>query len=367
MAEDYYSTLGVSKNASKEEIKKAYKTLAKKHHPDVSKDHGSEEKFKKISEAYAVLSDDQKKAQYDQFGETGFHQRYSQEDIFKNFNFNDLGDLFGSDIFEAFFGGGSRRRERRGRDLRYELDITFEEAAFGTNKKIELEKLEECSDCKGTGAENSELEECDECNGRGQVQRSQRTPFGMFSQVTACPECSGTGQIPKRVCKTCSGEGRLRQTKTLNVKIPAGVNTGSQLRVPNEGEAGNRGTRSGDLYIFLVVGESDIFKREGNDIYLELPLSFSQAALGDEIKIPTLEKEVTLKIPSGTQTGTSFRLAGKGIPYLDTMGKGDEFVVVNIVTPKKLTKEQRKLFEDLQKHEENKTLLDKIKEFAKKL
>ena len=364
MAEDYYKILSVEKGASKEEIKKAYKSLAKKFHPDVSKEHGSEERFKKISEAYAVLSDDTKKAQYDQFGEEGFHQRYSQEDIFRNFDFSDLGNVFGGDIFEMFFGGGGRRRQARGRDLRYDMEISFEEAAFGVEREVSLEKLSSCSECEGTGAEGKELESCETCGGRGQVQRTQRTPFGMFSQVTGCPDCQGLGEMPRRKCKFCRGVGRITVEKKLNLKIPAGVGEGTQLRVQGEGEAGNRGTRSGDLYVSIAVEESDLFVREENDIFLKLPLNFAQAALGDEIKVPTLEKEVTLKIPAGTQTGTRFRISGKGIPYLNGMGRGDQFVIANVVTPKKLSKEQKELFEELQQLEEKKSLLERIKDFA---
>lgn len=366
MAEDYYSILGVSKNASKEEIKKAYKALAKKYHPDVAKETGAEEKFKKISEAYAVLSDDTKKSQYDQFGETGFHQRYSQEDIFRNFDFSDLGNMFGSDIFEMFFGGAGRR-ERKGRDLRYDLEITFEEAAFGVEKELELEKFSGCEECKSTGAKDGEVETCHVCRGTGQQRKTQRTPFGTFAQVIICPHCSGTGRESKNPCDVCKGTGRTRQIKTLKVRIPAGVYDGAQLRVPGQGEAGERGMMSGDLYVIITIEEHDIFTREENDIFLEVPLTYSQAALGDEINVPTLEKEVTLKIPAGTQTGTKFRLTGKGFPYLNGMGKGDQFVVAIVVTPKKLSKEQKDIFEKLKKTEEKKTLLQKIKDFAKDL
>ena len=363
---DYYETLGVSKNASKEEIKKAYKGLAKKYHPDVNKESGTEEKFKGISEAYAVLSDDTKKAQYDQFGDATFHQRYSQEDIFRNFNFSDLGDIFENNIFDMFFGEG--KRTRRGNDLRYEITLSFEEAAFGTTKNIELKKLRECASCSGTGAHNKELKNCPTCRGTGQEQRTTRTPFGIFSQVTTCRSCHGQGQTPKERCEDCDGKGRVRATKNLNLKIPAGVNEGTQLRINGEGEAGvNKGTRPGDLYIVISVEDHDIFKREDNNIILELPLSFSQAALGDHIKLPTIEKEVTLKIPAGTQTGTRFRLVGKGIPYLNGLGRGDQYIITTVVTPKKLNKEQKKLLQDLEVYEERKNILEKIKAFAKSL
>ncbi len=364
---DYYKTLNVEKNASKEEIKKAYRDLAKKYHPDISKEVNASEKFKEVSEAYAVLSDDQKKTQYDQFGSNGFQQRYSQEDIFRGFDVGDIfGDSFGGDIFNMFFGGGgSRRRETRGRDLAYELEVDFEEAVFGCTKEIEIETLDSCDSCEGTGSDDGKLDVCAHCDGVGQVRISRRTPFGTFAQVSPCNECRGEGKIIKNKCKKCNGTGRVTKNKGVKVKIPAGVDTDSKLRVSHGGEAGIRGSTAGDLYVILKVKPSEIFVREENDLYLYVPVSFSQVALGDEVKVPTLEKEVSIKIPTGTQNGTNFRLKGKGVPYLDGYGVGDLYVVVNIVTPKHLNKQQKKLFEDLKKTEEKKSLLDKIKEFAK--
>ena len=369
MAEDYYKILGIEKNSSKEDIKKAYKNLAKKFHPDLNKDSGAEEQFKKISEAYAVLSDDQKKSQYDQFGSEGFHQRYRQEDIFSGFDINDIfGDIFGGDNpFESFFGGGRRRRQKRGNDLAYELEITFNEAAFGTTKEIHFEKLTECIKCNGTGSEDGELEECEECNGSGQVRISRRTPFGTLQQVATCSECNGEGKIISKKCKECNGNGRTLQKKQLKIKVPPGVDTGNRLRMNHEGEAGVRGNATGDLYILIRVQESDIFEREGNDIYLNVPITFSQAALGEEVKVPTLEKDISIKIHPGTQSGTRFRLKGEGVHYLDGYGRGDLFVIIDVLTPKHLSKEQRKIFEDLKKTEEKKSLIEKIKEFAKGL
>jgi len=367
MAEDYYEVLGLKKDASKEEIKKAYKTLAKKYHPDVNKESDSAEKFKKISEAYAVLSDDTKRPQYDQFGKEGFQNKYSQEDIFRNFDFNDIfGDIFSGDgsPFEMFFGGG-RKRQKRGRDLRYDIEIEFEEAIFGCTKEIEIKKLDICDTCDGTGSKDGKLEACKECNGTGQVRVSRRTPFGSFVQVTGCSACNGEGKTITHPCKECNGSGRAHKIKKLKINIPAGVDNESQLRVNKEGESGVRGSISGDLYIVIYVKESEIFEREENNIYLEVPISFSQAALGDEVKIPTLEKEVTLKIPSGTQPGDKFKLSGKGAPYVDGYGRGDQIVIVRVITPKSLNKEQKKLFEELKKNEDKKSLLDKIKEFAK--
>src|SRR3989344_5365972 len=323
MSDDYYKSLGVSKTATEEEIKKAYKTLAKKHHPDINKEAGAEAKFKEISEAYAVLSDKQKRTQYDQFGKEGFQQRYSSEDIFRGFDTSQFEDLFGGSIFDALFGGGGRRqRKQKGRDLKVSLDITFEEAAFGTKKEIKIRKPEHCEACEGTGAEDGELESCDTCKGAGQVRKATRTPFGSFMQVGVCPEC--------------------------------------------QGEAGPHGSQSGDLYITVQVGESDIFKRQENDLYIELPLTFSQAALGAEIKVPTLKKEVTVKIPAGTQSGTHIRLKHEGFPDVHGYGPGDLYIIIEVVTPTKLSKEQKEVLEKLAKTEEKKSILEKIKEWASK-
>jgi|SRR3989344_310363 len=368
MAEDYYNILGINKSSSKEEIKKAYKKLAMQHHPDRNPGNKeAEEKFKKVSEAYAVLSDDTKRSQYDQFGSEGFHQRYSSEDIFSGFDINDIfGEIFSGSGFGDIFGGRGRKRQSRGNDLAYELRINFEESAKGTTKKIEFEKLSECNKCNGAGSEDGKLNACEECNGAGQVRISRRTPFGTFQQINTCSVCRGEGKTISKKCRQCDGSGRIMQRHSLNIKVPAGVETGSRLRISREGESGLRGNTPGDLYVIIRVEESDIFEREGNDIYLHVPITFSQAALGDEVNIPTLDKEVTLKIPSGTQNGTEFRLKGKGIPYLDRYGVGDQYVVVDIVVPKSLSKEQKKLFTELKKTEEKKSLLDKIKEFAKR-
>ncbi|MBI2148234.1 molecular chaperone DnaJ [Candidatus Woesearchaeota archaeon] len=368
MTEDYYQTLGVNKSASKDEIKKSYRELAKKYHPDISKEKDANEKFKKISEAYAVLSDDTKKAQYDQFGSTGFQQRYSQEDIFRDFDFGDVfGDMFGDDIFNMFFHGGGKRNQNRGRDLAYELEINFEDAIFGCTKDINIEILDSCDECKGTGSKDGKLDSCDECKGTGQIRLSRRTPFGVFSQVSTCNACGGEGKSILHKCKECNGTGRVTKNKNVKVKVPAGVGDGAKLRISRGGEAGVRGSSAGDLYVILKVKPSEIFEREENDLYLHVPISFSQAALGEDIKVPTLEKDVNIKIPNGTQSGTKFRLKGQGVPYLDGYGRGDLYVIIDVLTPKHLTKEQKKLFENLKKTEEKKSLIEKIKEFAKGL
>lgn len=368
MADDYYEILGVKKNASEEEIKKSYKQLAKKYHPDLNKEKGAEAKFKEISEAYAVLSDKQKRQQYDTFGKEGFHQRYSTEDIFRGFDFRTIfgdEDFFGSSIFDMFFGGARRQQRRKGRDLRFKLDISFEEAVFGTQKEIKLRKAETCEVCDGTGAYKKELETCDTCKGSGQVRRAARTPFGSFMQVNTCPSCAGRGKYAKKSCNSCDGEGRVEILKKVKVNIPAGVDTGSTLRVSGEGEAGPHGASSGDLYITVEVEESDIFKRDGNDVYVEVPITFSQAALGCELKVPTLKKEVTVRIPPGTQSGTHVRLKHEGVPDIHGYGPGDLYVIVEVATPTKLSKEQKQLFEKLAKTEEKKSILEKIKEWTR--
>ena len=369
MAEDYYEVLGLKKDASKEEIKKAYKTLAKKYHPDVNKESDSAEKFKKISEAYAVLSDDTKRPQYDQFGKEGFQNKYSQEDIFRNFDFNDIfGDIFSGDgsPFEMFFGGG-RKRQKRGRDLRYDIEIEFEEAIFGCTKEIEIKKLDICDTCDGTGSKDGKLEACKECNGTGQVRVSRRTPFGSFVQVTGCSACNGEGKTITHPCKECNGSGRAHKIKKLKINIPAGVDNESQLRVCKEGESGVRGSISGDLYIVIYVKESEIFEREENNIYLEVPISFSQAALGDIMNIPSLKGDVKLKIPAGVQSGIKFRLNGKGVPYLDGYGHGDQYIVINIVTPTSINKEQKKIFEKLKEFEGKKVYCFDLRDIKKAL
>ncbi len=368
MADDYYNTLGVGKDASKEEIKKVYRKLAMQHHPDKNPGNAeSAEKFKKISEAYAVLSDDTKRSQYDQFGSAGFHQKYSQEDIFRGFDFEDIfGDILGGDVFNMFFGGGRRSRSSgRGRDLLYEMRIDFEEAAFGCTREIEISTLAKCDKCNGSGSKDGKFDACSNCDGTGSSRITKRTPFGIFAQVSACGECKGEGKTIKNRCQECNATGRFSKRKSVKVKIPAGVNDGSRLRIRGEGEAGIKNNQAGDLYVMINVNPSEIFGREDSDLYLDIPVSFSQAALGDEIEIPTLEKEVSIKIPAGTQSGTKFRLKGKGVPYLDGYGRGDIYITVNVVTPKKLAKDQKKLFEQLKKTDEKKSLLEKIKEFAK--
>ena len=354
---DHYKTLGVRKNATKEEIKAAYKKLAKQYHPDLNKSPDAAEKFKEINEAAAVLGDDSKRAQYDQFGTTGEQFRG-----FEGFDFSDFmseAGGFGFDfdsIFENFFGGGGRaRRRQRGSDLRYDLEIELGDAAFGATKTINVPRLEECENCHGTGAESkSDIAICDECDGRGVSTRTQRTPFGLFSTTTTCRKCRGQGKYIKNECQECDGRGVVQKTRKIELKIPAGATDGTNLRIQGEGEAGETGTPAGDLYIAIHVKPHKIFERHGNDIYIKVPVSFATAALGGEIEVSTLKGKAALKIPSGTQSNTVFRMRHLGIPDLHSHHVGDENVEVVISVPEKLTKKQKQLLEEFEKESKGK-------------
>lgn len=356
---DYYEILGVSRDASETDIKKAFRQLALKYHPDRNpEDKDAEEKFKEINEAYSCLSDPEKRANYDRFGiaegvgvgfgpfETGFGDIF--EDIF--------GDFFGT------FTGRRRPRPTKGNDLRYDLDITLMEAAFGTEKTIEIPKWESCIECHGTGsAPGRGPATCPNCKGAGQVRFQQ----GFFSISKTCGKCDGRGRIITDPCKACKGQGNVKKFKSINVKIPAGVDTGSRLRITNEGEMGLHGGPPGDLYIILNVEEHSFFKREGNDLYCEVPLSFTQAALGAEIEVPTLDGTSKIKIPPGTPSGRIFYLKGKGIQRLGGYGKGDQIVKVYIDVPKKLTSRQKELLEEFAKingDEVSKSFKEKLKD-----
>ncbi|MGM5483628.1 MAG: molecular chaperone DnaJ [Nanobdellota archaeon] len=371
MSDDYYEILGVSKDASKDEIRKAYKKLAKKHHPDLNKDGGSEDKFKKVNEAFSVLSDDQKRAQYDQFGKAGAESQgsYGGQGFgggFEGFDFGDF-DPF-SDIFDSFFGGRTRRRRaRKGADLQTDIEITLEEAFKGVKKIITLEKDEVCPDCRGSGAENSsDIETCRVCGGSGQVSRQQRTPFGIFQATSICNECGGSGEVIKNRCHKCSGKGKVKGKKDLEVRIPAGVESGNQLRISGEGEPGERGAPPGDVYVRIFVKEHKIFERQNDDIYINLPLSFSDAVLGISADVPTLSGKAKLKILEGTQPGTLFRMKGKGMPHVHGGGSGDQFVKVKVEVPKKLNNKQKKLlkqFDDSLNESPYKKFMEKVKDF----
>jgi molecular chaperone DnaJ len=356
---DYYEVLGVSRDASEDAIKKAYRKLAKKYHPDRNKEAGAEEKFKGISEAYGVLSDDEKRRQYDTFGHAGIDGMYTQEDIFRNINFDDIfGDMgfggFGS-IFDMFFGGGRATRTRRtgpqrGADLRTDIEITLEEAHKGIKTNVSFPRLEKCGTCQGSGAKpGTSPTTCPTCNGSGQVSRSRRTLFGQFTSVTTCKNCRGEGAAIETPCSDCDGRGLVQEVKKISVKIPPGVDTGSRLRVAGEGEAGEKGGPPGDLYVVIHVELHDIFLRDGNDILCEVPITFGQAALGAKIQVPTLNGRVKMNVPSGTQSGTVFRLKGRGMPDLRGYNKGDEHVRVIVETPEKLTKRQKELLEEFEK------------------
>lgn len=339
---DYYEVLEIARGASDDEIKKAYRKLARQYHPDINKQPGAEERFKEVSEAYEVLSDAQKRARYDQFG----HAAAGGQGGFEGF------EGFGgfSDIFEAFFGGGApggaqrrRRGPERGADLRFDLDLPFTEAVFGVERTIDIHHLEKCDDCSGSGAKDgSQVTTCGLCQGTGQITQSQRTIFGQFSQVAACPKCNGEGRVIETPCPTCKGAGRNKKSKKLSVKVPAGVDTGARLRVTGEGDVGPKGGPAGDLYIVLHVEADERFERQDTELFYTEAITFPQAALGDEVSVPTLEGNETIKIPAGTQHGTVFVLKGQGVPYLgDPRGRrGDLHVEVKIAVPTKLSEEE---------------------------
>ena len=353
---DYYEVLGVSKNASKDKIKDAYRKLAMQYHPDRNKAPDAEEKFKEISEAYAVLSDDEKRQQYDMLGHADFDQRYSTEDIFRGADFNsifrDLGFGFG-DLFRILFGGGFggggfRERINRGQDLVYDLEITLEEAAKGTEKEIEVPRTEKCEICGGSGASpGTSPRTCPKCNGAGKIQHMRKSSFAMYVQVTPCSTCRGKGTIIDSPCKNCHGTGLVKKRRKISVKIPVGIDEGYQLRLRGEGEMAPNGGEAGDLYVLVHIAQHELFMREGDDLWHVLLISYPQAALGAEVSVPTLDGSTTVKIKPGTQAGETIRLKGKGMPRFRGYGKGDLLVRVGISVPEKLTSKQRALLEQL--------------------
>ena len=354
---DYYEVLGVQKGASDDEIKKSYRKLAKQYHPDLHPgDKECEEKFKEIGEAYEILSDPDKKSRYDQYGFAGVDPNYGAGaggGFSGGFgDFGDLGDSLGN-IFGGGFGGfgGSTQTRRnapqKGDNLRVRLGVTFEEAAFGCTKEISVPRIEDCEDCGGTGCKpGTSPESCPDCGGTGTVHTQQRTPFGVMQSSAACRKCGGTGKLIKEPCPSCSGKGKVRKTRTISVNIPAGIDDGQTISLRGQGHAGVNGGPRGDLLITVSVKAHALFERDGTSILLELPISFVQAALGAEVEVPTLDGKVKYTIPEGTQTGTTFRLRGKGVPYLNGNGRGDQYVTVNIETPKNLTKEQKELLRE---------------------
>jgi len=343
---DYYDVLGVGRNAPEDKIKAAFRKLAFKYHPDHNHEEGAEEKFKEINEAYQVLSDPEKRAAYDQFGHGGIEGLFNQG--FQGFDFGGLGD-----IFDAFFGRtttASRQAPQRGADLHHHVTITLEEAAFGVEKEINISRTEYCSVCQGIGSKpDSQPSRCPSCNGSGQVRHIQQSIFGRFTNITACPQCHGEGRIITDPCSQCRGTGKGTHRRSIMVKIPAGVENGSRIRLNNEGDAGTRGGTPGHLYISLSVKPHELFVRDGDNIFYELPVNFAQAALGTEIEVPTLDGDTRLKIPAGSQTGQVLRLKNKGIPHLQQNGRGDQLVTLLVVTPDSLSKKERQLFEELAK------------------
>ena len=350
---DYYEVLGVSKGASDDEIKKAYRKLAKKYHPDMNPgDKEAEAKFKEVNEAYSILSDEQKRARYDQFGHAGVDPNYGAGGPGGPFGGFDMGDIDLGDIFGSFFGGGGfggfggggarRNGPQKGESLRANLTITFEEAAFGCEKELTVERMEQCATCKGSGcAPGTTPEVCPECHGSGVVQTRRQTPMGVFASSNPCRKCGGTGRIIHQPCPDCHGGGFTRKRKTIKVSIPAGIDHGQTISLRGQGHAGKNGGPAGDLLVTVMVQPHDVFRRDGTAVFCEAPITFTQAVLGAELEIPTIDGKVKYTIPEGPQTGTVFRLKGKGIPVLNGRGRGDQYVTVIIETPRNLNREQK--------------------------
>lgn len=376
---DYYEVLGVSKSASDDEIKKAHRKLAKKYHPDLNRDNPeAAEKFKELNEAYEVLSDKDKRSKYDQFGFAGVDPNYGAGQGYGGFggfgDMGDLGDLFGS-FFGGGFGGSSRSRRnapQRGETIQQRIMLSFEEAAFGCDKEITINRTETCESCGGTGAEaGTSPETCSNCRGTGTVTQTQRTPLGMFQTQGACPNCRGTGKIIRKPCKDCGGTGRTRRSKTLKVHIPAGIDDGQSIQLRGQGSAGVNGGPAGDVIVTVALRPHPIFTRDGQDVICEIPISFAQAALGDTLQVPTIDGKVSYEIHEGTQSGTVFRLKGKGIQNVNGRGRGDQYVRVNIEVPKNLTERQKQLLREFEEtttdenQSQRKGFWDKVKDAFK--
>lgn len=376
---DYYEVLGLQKGASEADIKKAFRKMALKYHPDKNPgDKTAEEKFKEVNEAYSILSDPEKKKLYDQFGHAGVDPNAGFGGAGGGFggfggSYDDIFDMFGN-MFGGGFGGFGGRAQRngpmKGRDLQKAMTITFEEAAFGVKKDIQVNKHVECSTCHGTGAApGTSKQQCPKCGGSGQIHTTQRTPFGQFSNVSTCDRCGGTGEIIETPCPDCNGSGHIRKNVKINVNIPAGVDNDSIIPLRGQGEPGVNGGPAGDLYIVISVKPHKMFKRKGSDLQLEIPISFEQAALGAEIIVPTLEEKIKYKVPAGTQPGTKFRIKGKGVPNVRNGRKGDLYIKVNLEVPTKLNAEQKKAVEDMGKKLDEKCYKGKsrFKEMIKEL
>jgi len=356
---DYYDVLGVQKGAGKDEIKSAYRKLALQYHPDRNKSPEATERFKEISEAYAILSDDEKRNQYDQFGRAGIYERYNAEDIFRGADFDSIfrdiggmGGIFeqilrGFGGFSTFQGFGTPQRPSRGEDLVYDLEINFDDAAHGASREIEVPRLAQCSVCGGSGAQpGSQRKTCKTCYGRGQVQQVRRSGFAQMIQITTCPRCNGAGTVVDKPCKNCGGNGLTRERTKLQVKVPAGADEGQSLRLRGEGNAA-LGGRAGDLYVRIHLKPHPSFKREGDNVLYETKISIPKAALGGELEVPAIDGKAQLKIPPGTRAGTVFRLEGKGFPHVEGWGRGDELVRVDVDIPRELNKRERELLQEL--------------------
>ena len=381
---DYYEVLGVNKGATDDEIKKAYRKLARKYHPDLNKDNPeAAEKFKEIGEAYEILSDKDKRARYDQFGFAGVDPNYGAGQgggFGGGFGFEDvdLGDIFGSFFGGGFGGGGSRTNRanapRQGESIRRTVMLNFEEAAFGCEMEIEIDRVEQCTECGGTGAEKGYTPEtCSNCHGTGTVKQTQRTPFGAFSSTGPCPNCRGTGKIIKKPCKKCRGTGQERRSRKLSVKIPAGIDDGQSVALRGQGGAGVNGGPAGDVIVTVSIRPHPLFQRDGYDVWCEVPISYAQACLGDKLIVPTIDGKVEYTMPAGTQPGTVFRMRGKGIQAVNGRGRGDQFVKVTLEVPKNLSDHHKELLRKLedsdtaQNHPQRKSFRDKMKDlFGKK-
>ncbi|OPX42669.1 chaperone protein DnaJ [Ruminiclostridium hungatei] len=376
---DYYEVLGVQRGATDAELKKAYRNLAKKYHPDVNPGNKeAEAKFKEANEAYEILSDSQKRSRYDQFGHAGTDPNGFGGGAggFSDFDFGGIGDIFETFFGGSGFGGGGRSRAKRGpqkgADIKYAMEISFEEAAFGVEREINVSRMEVCSKCSGSGAKaGTQASTCQHCNGTGQVQSRQNTPFGQFINTKTCEVCKGEGKIIADPCPACNGKGKLRNNVKLKINVPAGIDDGQTISLRGEGDPGSKGGPNGDLFLNIRVKTHPLFKRQGNDVVCEVPVTFAQAALGAELEVPTLDGKVKYTVPEGTQTGSVFRLKGKGIPFLRGNGRGDQYVKVNIDVPKKLNEKQKALLKEFAElggdevHEQRKSFFDKMKDAFK--